>query len=703
MFGNLSDSIYNLYGYLPRLNSLPANEEAENVQETMDKEWVENEFEAFDIMFDVARQNNSKEVYVEKGSEDDNALDDNFELVDPDVLLEEKDAYHKTAEKVVSRSEIYGNKLREVSIELCGLVIPKEIIKHCLFDISKKKEMKPQYLAYANDKSYALSSRSILPLNTQEGKNKWNSLAILESGEVIVENGTVPTSRIAMDIKNKVESDLTNFKYQLNQENGHICISCGGIDSTRKADEFVAGLIHILKNNPNPHMQPLRVVLHQVNSFANDSNLIFKQHELSRYIESQLSAFLNDEENEKYNYVVYHNSPIVAHINLALNAASFLPLEDSYSVRQNVDGLAAQVSWMIEDLQAFEGPLDSKNDYLLQLMDKRELLLDYLSKIRDTKDRLVNAKDLTSEVKLNLENIIKDECTPEMSKLLKDIAIQFHGIQESFKNSENLNEKKQILLAKLRIMSIVIAKQHGCLEQINEKVSSRVVELELGLLLDFYSNNVTEMNCKSGIDRTGFARALWDSLHSMQNMFAAEFSWGNNPNPKAAAYEKLINFVLNQENLMIGLDKLQQKVAMQAEFVKGISDDLDQIKNRKRLTQWHLRDGILQAISEGYDSTTAKEMLNLLQYQDLVAKNLLGVAQVITLESSGIVGLKYGQDGNVVTSLSANYHPLTRLPKYITTSDGKVIELYRVDYFGYRRLTEAGKKIILRNSKRRGA
>ena len=180
----------------------------------------------------------------------------------------------------------------------------------------------------------------------------------------------------------------------------------------------------------------------------------------------------------------------------------------------------------------------------------------------------------------------------------------------------------------------------------------------------------------------------------------------------ALSFEKLILMVLNQDALQQELDELQQ--TLMPIFNSSIVCDLSLLQAAEKPIM-PFRQKLLETMATLYLHTPqhGAALANALHYQDLIAANLLQVAQPITLESTGVVGLKYG---HTKSSLTGNPHPLKRLPMFVSSADGKIIQLYTLqrtllgretNYLSFGRLkhflTTAGIDLIERLSQQRGS
>lgn len=633
------------------------------------------------------------ETFQFNTAQDKLSTSSDFIEIEPTYLVQ------SVVEKIVGKSKIYKKSLTEVRLENGkGVLIKSRLVEDCLSDCAVNSGIKKHVLAGVNNELKPFKRKSPLQLRSPGREEEWNSLEITPDEENplehnIIENLSVPTSKALETQKN----DLTNFNFQINKLNGHICITCGGIDTKRKADEFVEGVLFILKKREIKNKQyPVRILLHQVNSFINDRKLLENEHRLSRYIEHCLSKKLSEPKDSKACGIKLNpESPLVAHINLSLNFASSLPerLEDGESKLQNLEGLAAQLIWLIEDMKVL---IDNE-----QLMIGQEIFnhIDYFkTELIDLRSKILAAKDnLSSQEKLFQVQTV-------LSAALKNTLHYSHQMERNLTGL--LTPAERTFKIKLRIYNIILAKQLGCLDLVDQADISRVAEIELHLLLDFKSKYITEINCKSGIDRTGLSRSLWDALNALYMDYYRKIAKAgcSHADSRAIAYEKTLSFLLNQDRLLPILDEIQYQVSVKKDIFPLISRHLKEVESSDT-PHFDIREEVLKAIDEKFpaDLEVREELKDILNYHDLVVANMFAVAQVITIESTGVAGLKYGHDNGYISSYAANPHPLQRLPMFITTEDRKVIQLLDLSRLSSRTFTSAGMELILRNSSKRGA
>ena len=503
-------------------------------------------------------------------------------------------------------------------------------------------------------------TKKTLVAGEQASEYVWHGLRVGGDGKV-VENEITPTSAVNKDTPET--NHLNNFYFQV--VDGRLSVTCGVIDTQLKADEFVACVQHAV-DKAEVSKGSLRIAMHQLNSRLGEHKMIRNENHFTREINKQLKK-------------VYDlGSDVVSHVNLSFNAMSTFRTESSSSRRQNVEGLVTRLEWMEKDLenvllsdsndeeQYFGNVLPPDIKKTIAKMKGRKLYILELKNEIDKYDASVKEGEKeTAQNNLfdfykkkhnksansmycdetNVRAHVKDHLRNAQNALNKDLgklSVQLSSLSFDEKNVKDPNNQ-----AYLRAMALTLARQAGCLPKIGVKKYSRNTEIEVQLILDRCQGVVTQINCKSGIDRTGYVRSIDDALTTMQNYKG----WDN---------QGLLIFVLNQDKAGSNLDKAQRRVAKEYGVNPG------------------LRNEIIKRVNEedSKDYKTAINYKDALEYRELVAYNLFNVAQPITVRSTGVPGLKYHQDvTGPFKGLRRNPH-IRRIPMFAQNSEGKPIQLY---------------------------
>lgn len=237
----------------------------------------------------------------------------------------------------------------------------------------------------------------------------------------------------------------------------------------------------------------------------------------------------------------------------------------------------------------------------------------------------------------------------EIKRLEAEIEAELQKLApELYTQSENVKDKE--LKAKFSIASSVLAMQLGKAGKPNHPPKlSPAEELAYQLLFDHVLGAATEINCKSGLDRTGFARAL-------QNVIEQRL----HTQPLSDVLKFFVNFKLRVKQM-----------------------DLAYLRSRDTY-EW------------------LKEYAEELKFQQDILAELLGVAMPITGRSTGLEGLKWHHDKKSMNPFEKNPHPLPFLPIYVINHDGNPVEIIKFDTQCKREFTPEGNALLMRLSTRRG-
>jgi len=186
--------------------------------------------------------------------------------------------------------------------------------------------------------------------------------------------------------------------------------------------------------------------------------------------------------------------------------------------------------------------------------------------------------------------------------------------------------------------------------------SHRVKELMLVSQINRRLGVVSAMNCKSGLDRTGFMHAITDSLAKLTPEEAADVidNWDTD---------------FRETNIEVGLAR---------RFAEGTYTISAKSDEKRELQKKHM------------------------QVRKNILQHMLRVGLPITGVSTGVVGLKYMKG-----ALDANPIPLQLLPPDVTivneNGEEKEVRLTRIKRDGTMAWTRAGHDLIASLSQNRGA
>lgn len=176
----------------------------------------------------------------------------------------------------------------------------------------------------------------------------------------------------------------------------------------------------------------------------------------------------------------------------------------------------------------------------------------------------------------------------------------------------------------------------------------------------------------NGVDRSGFARALWESLNDMRELGYSSV--------------ELFNMI---DSLNTERDKLCSVLFETAKECSGCRD-LTLLNDHKQTNNFSER--LFKKINALADTNERKMTLLMAQYFTKVTHHLFTDSQAIAFLGTGLFGLKFNHDVasfiNPIKSKSANPWLAYRLMPCIGTHDGKVIQI--LDGAQYLYFTPAG-------------
>lgn len=489
------------------------------------------------------------------------------------------------------------------------------------------------------------------------------SLGIKVTGYVVSEDSlesgfVVPTSTRFADDAAEIGNHLVNC--YMTVDDGAGIMRTGVIDTPEKATEFItaARKLHVDMNNG----RPLRIVSHQLNSPEPEGKMIDAQH---RHLLDQAEGdddlsivHLNTPCNRFVTYTKEHGTKPIA--------SSILTGErDSH--KQNVEGMIQYLDWIVADLHNpdlvvkgdWDGMAGNTQVYLPQNLvegtkEKQTEINEKQAQIEELKEKIKSNKStlegkateffmssLTAKIK-GLEAEIKD-LKGSIKADLAEAHAKLQKVEGNLESYEDASELKQ----KITLFRKLLGMQ---LELPGAEPIGRAQELLMYSLLDEGLGVVQAINCKSGLDRTGFLFALMAATKEV---------------PQENRYD-LIN---NWDSLTLELNLLYREHDYDAAAVRT-------------------------AIGESGN----KDLLNLaFEMRQNTLQHLVNICMPITGISTGLIGMKWGK------GMSENLIPLNCIPPNIKV-DGNVEQLLTYDRRGKPKgLTEMGHRIITQLSLKRGA
>ncbi|MCB1135781.1 MAG: hypothetical protein KDK78_05905 [Chlamydiia bacterium] len=477
-----------------------------------------------------------------------------------------------------------------------------------------------------------------------------------------------------------LSDDLYNVYANITSD-GLISISCSVIDSEAKADNFIAAVQWALKERekrfPGREFPPLRINMHQINSMGFDvlgKNLggeegkILNQRQAAYYIERELKKLGLGSPSER----------ILSHKNVAYNGMThkyFVKGEESKNHAINSEPLAIQMEWALHDCGLGGSDL-AKNIH--SLLEKQRVIRDTL--VETEEELLRNSTDpellsLTKQLKTkqfelkslrsNMAHVDKDnicqfeklekqalalvksinKLEKKQTKLLKKLSRKtsrpltgqlkenreaLHVLMKEFAHADlkAADSKKQSILACAQLLAKI---QTG---DPSTKGYSQAQVIALDILLDRMLGVATEINCASGLDRTGDIRSMLKAMDCEIRRQTTKFlKDGFAPaTARTKALEEMFEFMCTFHTTRKAMDK-------QWLFAKKQDPTL-------KFSDWIREE--------------RKEFQAVHNFQVLRFAELMGVGREITERSCGVAGFKWHHIKKLKRKI---YNPLTWLSR----------------------------------------
>lgn len=577
------------------------------------------------------------------------------------------------------------------------MVIPQKLF----LDFKELKLYKEfsSHKAVAKEAVIQSTHKDIQPIETGIGEMVACNFKNGNEGIVVKEGQVTPTSYVkGLSAKEREKgAHLANtYVIQVDGKEYGI-IRSGKIDTKQKADEFVALLANlqekIKENNPNYEM---RVVSQQLNSFEGESKLINNQHRWIAYANNQLKekgigevVHINVPSNRWYHFTKSLAS--MGSLGSFLSAVGgqlvgHFGKGERLSKEQNMDSWRTYVRWVGKDLDSELNALALSHPELTE--DIKELKAprdDDLEKkftatvglIEVNKARLAK-KDISSdekkEAKKALETLgqsLHELRQQEKEKLKKDYHLLLTLEKTlSEKTLEGNDPDVQASLRKASLMRQVLGSQ---LDIPGER-PGRGKEGMLIQLLNAELGVTSAINCKSGLDRTGFWHAVKVGMEAFEKIFNKE---------------RMFTLVDNWETTTSYMNQLTAKVG-NASFNRWLDghEDLDLENLLGKEAAKALKD----------DPQIKTKMRDVAEFRKVNLNNLIRMGIPITSTSTGLLGLKWN------TGMQENLIPLNFLPSHIQQDNGKVIQLVHYDKTGEPiGMTEEGRTLLTKFQSFRGS
>ena len=587
-----------------------------------------------------------------------------------------------------------------------------------------KKTLAAQHVALMREEPEFTQVKDI---TTLDGETVWHPVRaeMDETGAVeLHDNQIFTTSERALG-----SSDLNNSYIRINDD-GSINISTGAVDNEKRAEELMAVLGKAIQTweakNEGRIPPKLRLSMHQLNAFGlggiGEESMIRRQHKMVAYIETHLRDRL-EAQGVKSEWIP--KGPVVAQLNRTMNGFTNIPGEGKKCDQVNIYGLAVQTSWMQEDLEskgfletiekkdaAYEAYATSQEAVTAQMMELRvarselseiervhvsheelALTIDNMNQWNDKIDaclkelrelpenapdhernelvkrfnQLENAQKATQE---RLEELqpISDESKARKKELNKKIGTAEKKLQKDLKElSKTMGDLAGLVdhepeaQVRLELMSLLLASQTG-----ENKDLSSAQQLQLMFLVDELNGAVTQSNCKSGLDRNGFARGLKSALRQHIKELQDE---GNTP---TQAIHKTAQFVIGFESRVKEMDQAWR--------------DYSKENPTAQFHSW----------------VEGRDYVNISNFQTKVFAALMGEGRPITHFSTGSSGgFKWHHTKSSINPLEKNPHPLPYMPVEVM-NEGEAVQLIHLGRGSSRRFSEDGGVILEGQSQSRG-
>lgn len=256
-----------------------------------------------------------------------------------DILIGQRDRYRETIRATVWLPDL-------------GTVISDHLIQQSINDVSGPKPIRVGLKLAAKSLKLPRLAQPIHPHRTQYA---WIPVRpeIDEDGQITLQDGVYGTCERNLKRSNTV----CNLYYIHYDDAKQLVLGCGTIDNPIKAEQIVALLRRELDKCASG-----RVVIHQLNSWFNETNLIRNVHAQIDFIQEQLDTLIPERKVR------------VLHFNTAFNAATKVPLynEDLRSVNEvNIDSLAQLLQWVHEDLHLLVAHSQETPDEGVDLLKER--------------------------------------------------------------------------------------------------------------------------------------------------------------------------------------------------------------------------------------------------------------------------------------------------------------------------------------------
>lgn len=476
---------------------------------------------------------------------------------------------------------------------------------------------------------------------------------LFEGDDMKKGGGVVPTSYILGNKDKAKEEHLMNI-YVLDLGDGRAVIRSGRVDTDQRSQDFLK-IIEELSGKKHLD-KPLRVVSQQLNNFENESKMINGQHRRM----AQVNQKLGDKAE-----LVHINVPSNRWVHVTKQVDSWgifgkflkkLPKNlfqgEKLSKAQNLDSWGTYVKWVSSDLQGIDG--------IEKQLVKLEKSIKNLDGFKIDADNALVAGDKDALKLARIQE--KSELKLQYKRLGKIEALLAKAEPEA---------EVTAALQKVILMRSILG------SQLNIKKMDRGQEGMMIQMLNDKLGVISAMNCKSGLDRTGFWHAVKLAMLTQEEKIGSEraFRLVNNWERTTDLMNKVD--ALGEQRLMAYFEGRNSWDAAESE----ISDLLPLDRNGENFEEWR------QTIED------------IMSFRQEVLNNLIEVGIPITTASTGLMGLKWN------SGIQENLLPLNFLPAYVTVGENNDrVRLVKYDSKGeISGLSTWGKRLITKFNKLRGS
>lgn len=678
------------------------------------------------------------------------------------------DAFGLSAKKLLKNQVSYCKDAREVGWDPHnGASVNLSMLEDSVHNVQRKMRYNAQTVK--NAACIIKLPTQAKPIPAQNGAIKWIPVRpAIENNKIIFQEASVVgTCERGVDST----EHLCNLYYKIDPTSNKITLSTGAIDSPLKGQEIAELILKLTNEYKQKNNRwVLHQLNSYFNPFFDEKGLIQKVHTQALAIDTRLKeearSFCFMHINTAFNAATQldnEDPQSLKEINIDTLAQLAMYVKEDVSILlaqtlfnveseawKNFHNSCGEVFALCYDIRRLKGGLASdsegkNNSGKVELEENQDLEIP--SENGELREGLQSVLVSDTSMESNPKLIITTE--PELSQKVTDLtAVKFSGKIKTLEGNQSELEKKLKVLCKAVNVLIVSTEayreivQHECyypatksvlilktfemilrlqLKEVGTPQISRVTEIEFFLLLYRLLDIKMIVSCWSGLDRTGAIIAVDDSLSQLEYLLTDLYN-KQSFDPDSAAIQEVVYQTLY--DLIIGLDSRKETIFQLTNQILTANPNLYLIKDANfigspeklaPIPNFNLREQIIEKIKDSccdserqMNAKKADALINTLVYLEMFAAHLLGPQQEKTFYSTGVFGLKYHHDRSYVRrTVTANDHPIERLPQFIFLKDKTPVQLIIYTGAGYvmnssTALTKICKNLFLRLSKLRG-